>query len=74
MKNFIKKPVKEYNIIDMGILTIGAIATIPVGFFIFCKGFDILERLDESHKHVKLSELENDDEPLMTEYDEEETE
>ena len=30
MKKFIRKPIKEYNIIDMGILTIGALATIPV--------------------------------------------
>ena len=72
MKNFIKKPLKDYNIIDMGILTIGALATIPVGFFVFCKGFDILEKFDE--KHIKLSELEDDPEPIITEDDEEETE
>lgn len=60
MKNFIKKPIKEYNIIDMGILTIGALATIPVGFFIFCKGFDILESITN-----KTTEY--DDEPLEPE-------
>ena len=69
MKKFIRKPIKEYNIIDMGILTIGALATIPVGFFIFCKGFELLEIMD-NNKTVKLSELE-EDEPIMTEYEEE---
>lgn len=70
MKNFIKKPLKDWNLIDMGIATVGAIALIPVGFFVFCKSFDPLEKLDKK-KTVKLSELEKDNEPIFEPYDEE---
>lgn len=70
MKNLLKKPLKDWNLIDMGIASIGALALMPVGFFIFCKGFDTLEKLDEK-KHIKLSELENDPEPIITENEEE---
>lgn len=64
MKNFIKKPLKDWNIIDMGIASVGALALIPVGFFIFCKGFDLMEKFDNK-KVVKLSELESDNEPIF---------
>lgn len=37
MKKFIKKPLKDWNLIDMGIATVGAIALIPVGFFSHCR-------------------------------------
>jgi hypothetical protein len=70
MKNFIKKPLKDWNLIDMGIASIGAIALIPVGFFVFCKGFDMMEKFDKK-KTVKLSELEKDNEPIFEPYEEE---
>ena len=66
----LKKPLKDWNIIDMGIASVGALALVPVGFFIFCKGFDIMEKLDNK-KTVKLSELEEDNEPILEPYEDE---
>ena len=70
MKNFIKKPLKDWNLIDMGIAGIAAIASVPIGFYVFCKGFDLMEKLDKK-KTVKLSELEKDNEPIFEPYEEE---
>ncbi len=70
MKNFIKKPLKSWTIIDMGIATVGAMVLTPVAFFIFCKSFELMEKFDNK-KTVKLSELESDNEPIFEPYDKE---
>lgn len=43
---FLKKPLKDWNILDMTGGIIVMIGLIPVGFWTFCKGFEMLEKLD----------------------------
>lgn len=46
----LKKPLKDWNVLDLGVVSLMMIGLVPVGFWTFCKGFDLLEKLDNKKK------------------------
>ena len=52
----LKKPLKEWNILDLGVVSLMMIGLVPVGFWTFCKSFTILEKLDNKKKNDNAEE------------------
>ena len=48
--NILKKPLKDWNVLDLGGVSLMMIGLVPVGFWSFCKGFEMLEKLDNKKK------------------------
>ena len=44
--NIFKKPLKDWNMLDLGGVSLMMLGLVPVGFLTFCKGFEMLETLD----------------------------
>ena len=42
----LKKPLKDWNILDLGIVSLMMLGLVPVGFWTFCKSFEIMNKLD----------------------------
>lgn len=56
MKNIFTKPLKDWNIVDMGIASIGAIALIPVVFWLTMKSFGFIDKIENRQKIEKTEE------------------
>ena len=48
--NILKKPLKDWDVLDLGGVSLLMLGLIPVGFWTFCKGFEMLEKLDNKKK------------------------
>ncbi len=48
--NILKKPLKDWNVLDLGGVSLMMLGLVPVGFWTFCKSFEMLEKLDNKKK------------------------
>lgn len=46
MKNMLTKPIKDWNVIDLTVAGLGAMALIPVGFWITMKSFGFIDKIE----------------------------
>jgi hypothetical protein len=54
--NILKKPLKDWNVLDLGGVSLMMLGLVPVGFWVFCKGFDIIEKLDNKKENDDTEE------------------
>lgn len=52
----LKKPIKEWNVIDILIATVCGIALIPISFWVTGKSFGLIDKLENKFKKDKVSE------------------
>lgn len=56
MKNMLTKPIKDWNVIDLTVAGLGAIALIPVGFWVTMKSFGFIDKIENKQKIEKTEE------------------
>lgn len=56
--NILKKPLKDWNVLDLGGVSLMMLGLVPVGCWVFCKGFEMLEKLDNKKETDDTTEEE----------------
>lgn len=54
--NIFKKPLKDWAVLDLGVVSLMMLGLVPVECWVICKGFDIMEKLDNKKKNDDTEE------------------
>ena len=52
----LKKPIKEWNVIDILIATVCGIALIPISFWVTGKSFGLIDKIENKMTNKKVNE------------------